>query len=168
MGLINHIKKTRNPLKYWSKKGVKFGKNCIVAPTAFFDTEPYLIEIGNNVHISSFARFVTHDGGVHVFRQLSEEDKNLDLFKGRISVGDNSFIGNYVAIMPGVKIGKNCIIGYGSIVSKDIPDNSVACGIPAKVIETIEEYRAKNEKYFVKTKNLDDEAKKKFLEEKFK
>ena len=45
--------------------------------------------------------------------------------------------------MPGVTIGSNCIIGCGAVVTKDIPDNSVAAGVPARVIETIDEYYEK-------------------------
>lgn len=65
--------------------------------------------------------------------------------------------------MPGVTIGNNVIIGAGAIVTKDIPDNSVAVGIPAKPIETIEEYVEKNKETFVYTKNLSYEEKKKVL-----
>ena len=70
--------------------------------------------------------------------------------------------------MPGVKIGSNVIIGAGSIVTKDIPDNSVACGVPAKVIETIDDYYEKNKKNIDLTKNYTQEEKKKYLLDKFK
>ena len=126
-------------VKYWKKRGLKIGDGVTISRTAYFDTEPYLIELGNYVKISNGVRFVTHDGGAHVFRNLSIEDENIDIFKGKTIVGDNCFIGNNVTIMPGVRIGKNTVIGFGSIVTSDIPDNSVACGIPARVDETIEE-----------------------------
>lgn len=45
--------------------------------------------------------------------------------------------------MPGVTIGKRCVIGAGAVVSKDIPDNSVAVGVPARVISTTEQYAEK-------------------------
>ncbi len=57
-----------------------------------------------------------------------------------IVVGNNVYIGNNVVLLPGVNIGNNVIIGAGAIVSKDIPDNSVAVGVPAKVIKTADEY----------------------------
>jgi sugar O-acyltransferase (sialic acid O-acetyltransferase NeuD family) len=57
---------------------------------------------------------------------------------GSVLVGDYTFIGAATVIIPKIKIGKNCIIGAGSVVNKDIPDNSIAVGIPAKVIKEIE------------------------------
>ena len=57
-------------------------------------------------------------------------------------------------IMPGVTIGKNCVIGAGAIVTRNIPDGSVAAGIPARVICTVEEYRSKHEREFVNTKHM--------------
>ena len=57
-----------------------------------------------------------------------------------ITVGDNVYIGTNTIILPGVTIGNDVIIGAGAIVSKNIPDNSVAVGVPAKVIKTADEY----------------------------
>ena len=54
-----------------------------------------------------------------------------------IKVGNDVWIGANVAVLPGVTIGNNCVIGAGSIVVKDIPDNSVAVGNPCKVIKSI-------------------------------
>ena len=53
-------------------------------------------------------------------------------------MGDNVWIGGNVVVLPGVKIGDNCVIGAGSVVTKDIPDNSVAVGNPCKVIRKID------------------------------
>lgn len=76
---------------------------------------------------------------------MKEEYKDIDLF-GRIYVGDDVHIGTNVIIMPNVKIGSNVIIGCSAVVTKDIPDNSVVAGIPARVIKSITEYTVKNEK----------------------
>lgn len=57
-----------------------------------------------------------------------------------ITVGYGVYIGNNVLIMPGVNIGNKVIIGAGAIVTRDIPDNSVAVGVLAKVIKTADEY----------------------------
>lgn len=65
--------------------------------------------------------------------------------------------------MPGVTIGDNCIIGAGAVVTKDVPPNSVAIGVPAKVLETVEEYAEKNKNRVVMTKGMDHEEKKKYL-----
>ncbi len=140
-GIFDKIYQYISPKKYWCDRGLKCGNNVIIERTASFDTEPYLITIGNNVKITSNVRFVTHDGGVYVLRNLMNR-KELDLFK-KIKVGNNVFIGNRVTIMPGVTIGDNVIIAYGSIVTKSIPSGEVWGGVPAKFIETLDCYYRK-------------------------
>lgn len=144
--------------------GVKIGKNFSVTGPVSFSSEPYLISLGNDVRLSGNVNFVTHDGGMHVIRQY----KNIpaDCF-GRIIVGNNVFIGMNAIIMPGVTIGDNVIIGAGSIVTRDIPSDSVACGTPAKVIESLEDYYKKNKSKIDLTKNYSEEEKKQYLLEKF-
>ncbi len=68
---------------------------------------------------------------------------NADKF-GTIEIGDNVNIGWNTIIMPNVKIGSNVVVGAGAIVTKDIPSNSIAAGIPARVIGSVEEYYSKN------------------------
>lgn len=143
------------------KQGGTIGNGCEIHDTVSFGSEPYLITIGNNVRIGSNVHFTTHDGGVWVIRKLGW-DKECDLF-GKITIGDNTHIGTNVIIMPGVNIGKNCIIGCGAVVTKDIPDNSIAVGVPAKVISTIEQYYEKNKHLLVPTKNMSYEQKKEFI-----
>ncbi len=119
---------------------IKIGKNVrFTGRHITFGSEPYLIEIGDNVTITADVKFETHDGGVGLFRK---EYPGINIF-GRIKIGNNVFIGNSAIIMPGVTIGNNVIIGAGSIVTKDITDNSVAVGVPARVIKTIDEYKEK-------------------------
>lgn len=69
--------------------------------------------------------------------------------------------------MPNVHIGNNCVIGAGAVVTKDIPDNSVAVGVPARVIESIEEYENKVTQKCDYTKQLTYEEKKKYLMKKY-
>lgn len=88
---------------------------------------------------------------------------NADKF-GKIKIGNNVHIGINSIIMPGVTIGDNVIIGCGSVVTKNIPSNSVAVGVPARVIETIEEYYKKNKDKCVYTKNLSSKEKKEYIE----
>jgi len=104
-----------------------------------FSTEPWLITLGNNVHIVGGTEFLPHDGGTLILR---DRVPDLELTKP-ISVGDNVYIGSRCLIMLGVRIGCNVIIGAGSIVARDIPDNSVAAGVPATIIKTIDDYLEK-------------------------
>ena len=142
------------------------GKNCEIYSSVVFGTEPYLIEIGNNVRITDGVKFVTHDGGLWVLRNMYEDMKKADYF-GKIIIKDNVHIGWNTVIMPGVTIGYNCIIGCGAVVTKDIPDNSVAVGVPAKVIESVEDYCNKKKDSCVMTKSLNLLEKKKYLLEIF-
>lgn len=143
------------------QEGVQIGKGCTIDKTVIFGSEPYLIKIGNYARITRGVKFVTHDGGMWTLRKMGILE-NADRF-GQIHIGDNTNIGWDATIMPGVSIGHNCIIGCGAVVTKNIPDNSVAVGVPAKVIETIEEYYLKNKERCVFTKNLSSEDKKAFL-----
>ena len=161
----SYLRKYR-PLNYWVKKGLKCGEGCEIYEMASFGTEPYLVKLGNKVRVNKGVHFITHDGGVWVLRNSIPELKDIDLF-GSIEVGNNVHIGNNYIIMPGVTIGNNCIIGCGAIVTKDIPDNSIAVGIPARVIETLEEYYDKHKNEFVKTKFLTNEEKRDFLNKQF-
>ncbi|MAP95523.1 MAG: capsule biosynthesis protein CapG [Ponticaulis sp.] len=153
-----------SPTKFAKEYGVNFGPRCrFIAPRVeTFGSEPYLIEIGEHVSISEGVRFITHDGGVWPLRELYPHLSNIDLID-KITIEDNVFIGMKVTILPGVKIGKNSIIGTGSVVTKNIPANSVAAGTPAKVLSTLDVYLSKHEMRFVKCRNLTRKDKRQFL-----
>ena len=158
------ISRRMNPVEYWRKKGTCILGGCEIYRSANLGSEPYLISLGNHVRVNSGVQFITHDGGVWVLREcLKEKDADkIDLF-GMITVGNNVHIGTNAIIMPGVTIGNNCIIGCGAIVTKDIPDCSVAVGVPARVIESIDEYTEKNRLSFKYTKKYTNEEKEIYL-----
>lgn len=119
-----------------------------------FSTEPYLVHIGNHVSATK-THFETHDGGVWVLR---DEHPDIDIVRP-IYVGDNVYFGYGCIILPGVKIGSNVVIGAGSIITRDIPDNSVSVGVPARVIKPLDEYAAAALKSGHLTKRLNWEEK---------
>lgn len=168
--IINKVQflRARNPYKIallHQKNGVKMGSNCQIFWGVSFGSEPYLISLGNNVKITAKNQFITHDGGINVLRNL-ELLPNADKF-GKIVVGDNVFIGIGCTIMPGVKIGDNVVIGTGSIVTKDIPSNTVAAGVPCKVIKTIDDYYRSLKDEVDYTKHMKQNEKKEYLLEKY-
>lgn len=65
---------------------------------------------------------------------------------GVVNIGNNVFIGASSTILPGISIGNNVVIGANSVVSRDIPDDSVAIGNPAKVICTYDEFVSRKRK----------------------
>ena len=147
------------------KRGVKIGDKTYIEKNVVFGSEPYLISIGDNVRISSNVKFITHDGGMWVARNLGILE-NADKF-GKINIGNNVNIGWNVILMPGVNVGSNCIIGAGAIVTKDIPNNSVAAGVPARVISSINEYCEKNRDKVDFTKRMTAKEKRIYLEKKY-
>lgn len=72
-----------------------------------------------------------------------------------VTVGSHSWIGGDVVITPGVTIGENCVIGAGSVVTKNIPDNSIAVGNPCKVIRQVND----KDREYINSLILDDETK---------
>ncbi|HEU4776177.1 MAG TPA: acyltransferase [Telluria sp.] len=130
----------RDPVRYARKAGVRVGEGVRFygMTPGMFGSEPWLISIGNNVHIVSGCNFINHDGGVLILRHRFPD---LEITKP-IRIGNNVYIGINCTILPGVTIGDNVIIGAGAVVTRDIPSGSVAAGIPARVIKTLDQYLA--------------------------
>ena len=132
--------KAIRPLKYAKKVGVNFPANGLhLYGNIDWGTEPWIITIGNNVHITDGVKFITHDGGTLLFRNSIPD---LEITKP-ITIGNNVYVGNNAIILPGVHVGNNVIIGAGAVVTKDIDDNSVVGGVPARFIKTTEQYLSK-------------------------
>ena len=157
----------KNYPDYLRKQGAKIGRDCEIYKSANFQSEPYLISIGDHVRVNSGVQLVTHDGGVWVLREaqshFGDEFKQADRF-GRIVIGNNVHIGTNAIIMPGVSIGNNCIVGCGSVVTHNVSDNTIVAGVPAREIESIEEYAEKTRREnYVNTKGMSREEKRHFL-----
>lgn len=127
------------------KLGCEVGNNNrFVCKTDIVGSGPYeYVKIGDGNLFSSDVHLYTHDGSVHVLNSTYLKDSPC--YKvGMIKIGSNCFLGHGTIVVPGVTIGNNVIIGTGSVVSRDIPSNCVAAGVPARVICSLEEYYKKN------------------------
>jgi acetyltransferase-like isoleucine patch superfamily enzyme len=134
-------KSPRRYIKFLRKVGVVIGENISfhgkLSTISIDITRPSLVTIGDYVSFNGNFNLLTHDWGTYVLRNYYKE---FIPSSGMVTIGSNVVFGRNVTILKGVSIGNNCIIGNGSIVTRNIPDNSVAVGVPAKVISTLEEY----------------------------
>ena len=114
---------------------ISIGRNVDINEFCVFfasDHKDGYIKIGNDVMIANSTLIVTND---HIFT-----DKNKPIWRsghtyGPVIIEDDVWIGMGVRIVKGVTIGKGSVIGAGAVVTKDIPPNSIAVGVPAKVIK---------------------------------
>ncbi len=151
---------------YLRKQGMVIGTGCSINKGADFGSEPYLVTIGDHVRINAGVCVVTHDGGMWVLRSekagFGSRFRDADRF-GRVVIGDNVHIGTNTILMPGVTIGCNAIVGCGAVVTHDVESNTVVAGVPARFIETLQEYAKKQEGRYVNTKHMTFEEKRNYL-----
>lgn len=135
---------------YLKKKGVfgAIGEHCTVMDRKV-PLYAKLIRLGDNVQLASNVTFVTHDITHKMLNNAGLAEADGTVFRektGCIEIGNNVFVGTGTTILYDTKIGSNVIIAAGSVVTKDIPDNSVVAGIPAKVLESFDTYLEKRRK----------------------
>jgi maltose O-acetyltransferase len=105
-------------------ENVYFNVNCVV-----LDVMP--VKLGNNVFCGPDVQIYTATHPLNAIYRRSKENAEP------ITIGDDCWIGGGAIICPGVTIGKGCVIGAGAVVTHDIPDNSLAVGVPARVIRQL-------------------------------
>lgn len=115
-----------------------YGYNITVGDNFFLNINGRLMDsgkitIGNNVFIAPDVCIITEEHAMNVEQRV----EGLE-YTHPVTVGDNVWICAGAIILPGVTIGSNSVIGAGSVVTKDIPPNSLAVGNPCQVIRTLE------------------------------
>jgi acetyltransferase-like isoleucine patch superfamily enzyme len=128
-------------VEYLRFLGVRIGHGCSIYTTAHnFGTEPWLIEIGNNVTLGQGVLLITHDGTSRLFRDRLPGMSPFGNRFGTIVIRDNCFIGNNAILLPGIEIGPDSAVGAGSMVTKTVPPRTIVVGNPARLIKTLDEY----------------------------
>lgn len=131
---------------------IEVGKNCFINYNCTFLDNSKII-LGNNVFLAPNVSIYTAGHPLHPDIRNTGYEYGID-----VTIKDNVWIGGNSVICPGVTIGSNVVIGAGSVVTKDIPDWSLAAGNPCRVIRKITE---EDQKYYFKNRKIDEELLKK-------
>lgn len=132
-------------IAYLRAKGMRIGehtviyspRNCVID-----ETRPWMIEIGNNVSITTGVTILTHGYDWSVLKGLYGDVLGS---AGHVFIGDNVFIGMHSTILKGVTIGDNVIIGANTLINKDVPNNCVVVGNPQRIVCDIDSYLEKRQ-----------------------
>jgi maltose O-acetyltransferase len=154
-------------LKRLQHNGLKIGRNVyIMTPQDIDGNLCWLVSIGDDCVLSQDVLILAHDAST---------EKHLGYNKiSKVTIGCRTYIGARAIILPGVNIGDDVIIGAGSVVTHDIPNNSVAVGNPARVIKSTSEYIEEHKKNLptrsrrLRGKALQTSESKKFIQEELK
>lgn len=111
---------------------VSIGAGCGISGATIYAIES--IEIGNNVLVGGNCKIIDNDfHPLHADKRYPQ--KQEDVKRKPIIIGDGCFIGANSIILKGTKLGRNCVVGAGSVVSGTFPDNVIIAGNPAKIIK---------------------------------
>lgn len=112
--------------------GIKLGKNCQIDANVTFDNwNASLFSIGDNCTIAMNSVLLTHNMTV-------DSNGKRQWYNGKLTIGNNVFVGAGVIITRPLTIGDNVVIAAGSVVTKDVPSNCVVAGSPCRVIKKFE------------------------------
>lgn len=160
---------TKKGMECIEKAGIKHGKAVYFEPPFHCEYGTH-IEVGENFYANTgcvmldVGKITIGDNvffgpNVSIFtagHPIHPESRNTGYEYGiPITIGNNVWVGGNCVILPGVKIGDNCVIGAGSVVTKDIPDNMCAAGNPCRVIRAITE---DDRPYIFKNRRFDNEV----------
>lgn len=148
----------------------EMGEGCYIEPPFYSNWGGHHVHFGNNVY-ANFGLTMVDDTHIYVGDCTmfgphcviataghpidTELRKEAYQFNMPVHIGKNCWLGAGVRVMPGVTIGDNSVIGAGSVVTKDIPPNVVAVGVPCKVLREINE---RDKEYYFKDRKIDYSA----------
>lgn len=118
---------------FWYPYNLKIGDNVTINENVYINAYGN-IDIGDACRIGNRTIILSSD---HCFDNPSEKIYKQGLKKKAVVISDDVYIGASVIILGGVTVGRHSVIGAGSVVTKDVPDNCVVAGNPARVVRTI-------------------------------
>jgi acetyltransferase-like isoleucine patch superfamily enzyme len=131
-------------LEAWDNyQGVKYSPMIRIGNNVVFNTDVHIgcinsITIGDNCLFGSRIYITDHDHGGTTIQDLELPPIKRELkSKGPVVIEENVYCGEGVVILSGVRIGKNAILGSNSVITSDVPENTVVAGIPARIIKNI-------------------------------
>ncbi|WP_034452658.1 sugar O-acetyltransferase [Butyrivibrio sp. AE2032] len=166
---FNNLKpsETEKKEKYMKEVFAECGENCYIELPFHANWGGKNVHFGDSVY-ANFNLTIVDDGEVYIGNKVmfgpnvciatANHPINAELrdrmlqYNKEVRIGDNTWIGAGVIIVPGITIGSNTIIGAGSVVTKDIPDNVVAVGNPCRVLREVGEH---DKEYFYKNEKID-------------
>lgn len=125
------------------KIGVSIGNRVTIFDprnTLIDEQYPWMLSIGDDVQITSGVKILTHS---YDWCVLKHKYNHLLGESGKVSIGNNVFIGMNTIIVKNITIGNNVVIGAGSVITKNIPDNVVIAGNPCRIICDLDSYYKK-------------------------
>lgn len=144
--VYGHKSSSEQYVSWLRSQGMHIGQHVhLYTPWSIkIDTQrPWMIEIGDNVHITADCSILQHDYSWAVIQRLTGEVLGSC---GTVRIGNNVFVGQKSLILKGAEIGDNTIIGAGSVVTGRLDGNAVYAGAPAKKISSLEAYIDKRRK----------------------
>ena len=136
--IVNKFRKKQtdySSIESLRSRGVRIGENVDIINSNIEHCHGFLVTIGNNVTITN-ATVLAHDASTKKFLGYSKV--------GRVDIGNDVFIGYGAIILPNTKIGNRVIVGAGTVVAKDVPDNVVIGGNPFRILCSFDEYLERN------------------------
>ncbi len=134
--------KFKRKLNQLINDGLKIGRNVTIMPNVIIDDKyPYLISIGDNCSFSNGVLILAHDATTFKFTGGYSK-------VAKVEIKDNVYVGQNSIILPGITIGSNVLVAAGSVVNKNIPENSCVAGVPARVYAKFDEF-IENHKHLI-------------------
>ncbi|HVO73732.1 MAG TPA: acyltransferase [Ignavibacteriaceae bacterium] len=123
----------RNSIFSCASSSIKVGNNVSIGPGCYIRASRGPVKLGSDITIGAHTVIIS---GNPDYKRLDIPMMNQDGQAKGINIGNDVWMGVGVKIIDGVKVGNGCVIGAGAVVTKDIPDFSIAAGVPAKVISS--------------------------------